>query len=88
MSDFELASLAYLQQLLNKNADAWNEQELSMSFIGPIFSLVDFTEFGKFNLFANRALSAVVDNEELSGIPDGMMASGRKFEWRHRSLKY
>lgn len=76
LSDFELASLAHLQQLLKKNADAWNEQELSLHFIGPIFSLVDFTEFGKFNLFAARVLSAVVDNEELIGIPDGLIASG------------
>jgi hypothetical protein len=76
LSDFELASLKHLQQLLNKNADAWNEQELSLHFIGPIFSLVDFTEFGKFNLFAARPLSAIVDKEELTGIPDGIIASG------------
>jgi hypothetical protein len=76
LSAFELASLQHLQQLLKKNADAWNEQELSLHFIGPIFSLVDFTEFGKFNLFAARPLSASVDNEELTGIPDGIIASG------------
>jgi hypothetical protein len=76
LSDFEVASLAHLQQLLQKNADAWNEQELSIHFIGPIFSLVDFTEFGKFNLFAARTLSGVVDNEDLTGIPDGLIASG------------
>jgi hypothetical protein len=84
LSDFELASLAHLQQLLKKNADAWNEQELSLHFIGPIFSLVDFTEFGKFNLFAARALSAIVDNEELSGIPDGIIASG----WLEPEMPY
>ncbi len=84
LSDFELASLAHLQQLLQKNADAWNEQELSIHFIGPIFSLVDFTEFGKFNLFAARTLSAVVDNEDLTGIPVGLIASG----WLEPEIPY
>jgi hypothetical protein len=84
LSDFELASLSHLQQLLKKNADAWNEQELSLHFIGPIFSLVDFTEFGKFNLFAARNLSAVVDNEEMTGMPDGLIASG----WLEPEIPY
>jgi len=84
LSHFELASLDHLRQLLNKNADAWNEQELSMQFIGPIFSLVDFTEFGKFNLFAGRPLSGIVDNEELFGNPDGIIASG----WLEPEMPY
>jgi hypothetical protein len=84
LSDFELACLAHLQQLLKKNADAWNEQELSLHFIGPMFSLVDFTEFGKFNLFAARNLSAIVDNEEMTGMPDGLIASG----WLEPEIPY
>ncbi len=76
LSAFELESLEHLKKLLLKNADAWNEQELSIHFIGPVFSLVDFTEFGKFNLFAARSLTAVVDKEEMTGIPDGIIASG------------
>ncbi len=72
---FERESLQFYQHSLKRNVHDWNEQELSLHFIGPIFSLVDFTT-DQFNLFASRPLAGVVDGIEMRGEPDGMVASG------------
>lgn len=77
ISDFEQQSLLFYQNLLIRNVHDWNEQELSLHFIGPMFSLVDFTT-DKFNLFAERSLAAVISGIELRGDPDGMIASGKR----------
>lgn len=80
LSEFEIALLQQLQGLLLENAEGWNEQELSLHFIGPLFSLVHFTTPYRFNFFAERPISAVVaglsSEIELSGEPDGLLATG------------
>jgi hypothetical protein len=80
LSEQEKGMLANFQGLLAINRDAWNEQELSLHFIGPIFALAHFTEPYRFNLFAERKISAIVaglnGEIELSGEPDGMIATG------------
>ncbi|MEN0051737.1 MAG: hypothetical protein AAF806_32025, partial [Bacteroidota bacterium] len=53
----------------------WNEQELSLNFIGPVFAMVRFSS-KKFNFFAQRSLNAVVNDIELFGKTDGLIASG------------
>ena len=73
--------LPIFQNSLITNASSWNEQDLSLHFIGPIFSLINFTEPYVYNLFAERKISAILtniegDNIELSGKPDEMIASG------------
>lgn len=77
ITPFEQESLSRLQKTLNFNVHDWNEQELSLHFIGPIFSLVDFSN-PRFNHFAQRDLEAIVDDIRLYGRPDGMVASGRR----------
>jgi hypothetical protein len=74
-------ALPAFQNLLKTNVNSWNEQDLSLHFIGPVFSLVNFTEPYRFNLFAERFISATVNNEQgdpvlLSGKPDELIASG------------
>jgi hypothetical protein len=81
ISPTEALVLPMFQSLLNTNVASWNEQDLSLHFIGPIFSLVNFTEPYRFNLFAERKISSLlqtIDNEpiELYGKPDEMIASG------------
>ncbi len=76
ITDFEKSVLAYLCNHLGENVFYWNEQELSMHAIGPIFTLINFTS-AKSNLFELRELTGVVDEEEISGKPDGMIASGK-----------
>jgi hypothetical protein len=75
-SELDLSKLADLQELLTLNADSWNEQELSLHFIGPLLSSVKFTAPYRYNLFAQRYIEAVVDGYLLAGEPDGLIASG------------
>ncbi|MEZ4860377.1 MAG: hypothetical protein R3C14_03690 [Caldilineaceae bacterium] len=76
LSELDLNKLADLQDLLQVNANSWNEQELSLHFIGPIFSIVKFTDPYRYNLFAQRHIEALVDDYLLKGEPDGLIASG------------
>ena len=72
----ELNTTYHLQKSLVKNVLFWNEQELSLHFIGPLFSIIDFSEPYRFNFFAQRPISAIINDTELYGKPDGMIASG------------
>lgn len=81
LTDFERQDADALRKLLKDNSLHWNEQELLLHFIGPIFSLVNFTVILKMNLFAQRFISASVPDKNntpviLSGRPDGVLASG------------
>lgn len=79
-SSYEKDVLHHLRHLLTINAPGWNEQELALHFIGPLLSVIQFTEPYRFNLFAERRISATlpgIESEiELSGEPDGMIATG------------
>ncbi len=77
LTTFEREVLQVYQHGLKQNVHDWNEQELGLQFIGPMFRLVDFTT-QKFNFFAERPLVGVVDGIELRGEPDSMIASGRR----------
>ena len=77
ISDFQKQILLVFREFLMAKVDDWNEQELSMHFIGPIFSLIGFgTE--KYNAFAGRDLIGTVGDVEFSGKPDEMIASGER----------
>jgi len=80
LSNYERDVLQHLRHLLTINAPGWNEQELALHFIGPLLSVVQFTEPYRFNLFAERQINAIIagiESEiELSGEPDGMIATG------------
>ena len=79
---FENDELELLQALLKHNVMHWNEQELSLHVIGPMLSLARFISLDlKYNLFAERFISATVENLAheailLSGKPDGILATG------------
>ncbi len=75
LSSFQLESLQHLRSLLTLNVLGWNEQELSLNFIGPIFTLAEISS-QRYNLFAQRQISARVNGFFLTGKPDGMVASG------------
>ncbi len=68
--------LLILQNYLRDNVDNWNEYELVMHAIGPIFTLVGFSYQHLFNLFGERPLGGTIEGTELSGKPDGMIATG------------
>ena len=77
ISDLEKHNLILLRELLDFNVYDWNEQELDMNFIGPLFSFVNFSS-RKHNLFAHRKIEGIIDNWRLHGSPDNMVASGRR----------
>ena len=43
LSDFQNQSLLHLRQVLDFNVYDWNEYELDSHFIGPMFTLVNFS---------------------------------------------
>jgi hypothetical protein len=77
IDDFENESIRRLSLLLDENGFHWREYDLSMHFIGPIFSLVNFTVQNRFNLFAQEGFEAVAAPDiTLSGRVDEVIASG------------
>jgi hypothetical protein len=77
LNEFERMQLIQHQELLDFNVHNWNEYELDVHFIGPIFSMVKFSSY-EFNHFSQRELSGTVDTYFLSGKPDSIVASGRR----------
>lgn len=64
------------QSRLVENIKGWNEQELSLGFIGPIMNLIHFKVDYKINFFAQRQISNIIGDYELMGKPDGTIAGG------------
>jgi hypothetical protein len=77
ITDFERQYLLHLRQVLAFNVHDWNEYELDSHFIGPLFTLVNFSS-KKFNHYSQRFIKGRVGNYELFGKPDGMVSSGRR----------
>jgi hypothetical protein len=77
ITDFEKQQALFFQKKLNFNVHNWNEMELDTHFIGPIFTIVDFSSY-EFNHFAQREFQGFVDDYRLYGKPDSMVASGRR----------
>ena len=77
MSEYEKAHLLHLQTVLTFNVRDWYEGQLDSFFIGPVMTLVNFSN-KKSNLFSERIVEAVVDDWRLYGKPDSFLASGRR----------
>ncbi len=76
ISEQERGYVLTLQEYLNEHVDSWNEQELALHFIGPIFALVQFEYERKFGLFAERPFGGIVEGIEMNGRADEMIATG------------
>lgn len=76
VTETERERLQELRKLLTLNVTGWNEQELSLQFIGPLLTIVQFMEFYRFNLFAQRYIGSVINDVEISGEPDTIIATG------------
>lgn len=76
LSEEEQIITNHYKERLLKNINSWNEQELSLGFIGPLINIVDFKIPYQLNFFAQRPISAQIGNYELLGKPDGMLAAG------------
>ncbi|MCP4345950.1 MAG: hypothetical protein GY795_10550 [Desulfobacterales bacterium] len=55
----------------------WNEEELKVGFIGLLLDMVDFDQ-EDYRSFMEREISAVYEDEKLSGTVDFLVAQGRR----------
>jgi hypothetical protein len=75
LKEWEKIALLTVQKPLIKGAIGWNEVELKNKFISPMFMLAGV--YGdNFGYFLERDLAATIDDYELSGRVDGLVASG------------
>jgi hypothetical protein len=73
----EKTTLLRLQKHLEFNFRDWYESELDSFFIGPVMSLVNFSN-KKSNLFSDRMVDGTLEDWRLYGKPDSFIASGRR----------
>jgi hypothetical protein len=75
INEIEKVILLNLQKPLKWGGRAWNEVELENKFISPLIMLTNIDD-GTIGYFLERPLSGIVGDYELSGIVDGMIATG------------
>jgi hypothetical protein len=69
--------LAYLKDKLFDNAEFWNEDELKLQFIGPLLLIVGY-DMPIYKVFSQRSLSATINDIEIGGRVDFMIAKGKQ----------
>jgi hypothetical protein len=67
--------LRQLQKAISRGGQCWNEVELENKFISPLFILANIDD-DNIGYFLERPLSAQIGDYQLSGIVDGMIATG------------
>ena len=72
---YEERTLKRIRQVLLMGIDAWNEVEVENKTISPIIGLTEI-DSRKVSYFLERPLTHTVGNYELTGVVDGMIASG------------
>jgi hypothetical protein len=80
ISEAEKVTLLRLQARLIRMADAWNEFDLNIIFIGPVLELIDLQQ-DTYRTFFNHALSTTINNKEINkgqSRCDAMLAKGRQ----------
>ena len=75
ITSFEAQQLTPITQTFAKFYENWNEDELKMQFIAPILTLINYYDTG-FMPFSQRNISAILNNCELYGRVDWMLAKG------------
>jgi len=74
-NEMEMWFLKELQLVYSLGGDNWNEVELENKFISPLIVLAKLND-ERFSYFLERDLQVTIDNYDLSGKVDGMIASG------------
>ncbi len=75
LDDYEHRYLNQLRETYFLGGDAWNEAELENKIISPLFVFAQIDN-KKFAYFLERELAVTIDEYELSGKVDGMIATG------------
>ena len=71
------SQLSKLKKEVEDNVETWNEEELKLYFKYPFLNLHHFHKPGIYKTFAQRKLSAIINNIELSGRIDLLIAAGK-----------
>ena len=77
VTEEERLFIKYPYNLLRKNINDWNEDELKMNFIGPFLVGVNYFE-EKYKSFSQRKLSTTINNIFIGGVVDYVIASGKQ----------
>lgn len=77
ITEFEKQTLLNLQEPLLWAGRSWNEFELENKFISPVIMTAKIDN-RKISYFLERPLSCVIGDYQLSGIVDGIIASGAR----------
>jgi hypothetical protein len=75
LNDFEKQYINTLQEHFKYGGDDWNEVELENKFISPMIVLA-FKPNDRYAYFLERDLAVKIDDYELSGRVDGLIATG------------
>lgn len=75
LDEMERSFVTKLQRHFSFGGDDWNEVELENKFISPMIVLSEIAD-EKCSYFLERELSTTIDEYELSGKVDGMIATG------------
>ena len=75
ITTFEKEHLLKLQRPLIRGGRSWNETELQTKFISPVIMLADI-EDEQIGYFLEHSLTAIIGDYSISGIVDGMIATG------------
>lgn len=75
MTEIEKKILLDLQQPLIWGGKSWNEVELENKFISPVMMTAKIDD-GQIGYFLERPLAGVVGDYQLSGLVDGIIATG------------
>lgn len=75
LDEMERTFLTKLQRHFSFGGDDWNEVELENKFISPMIVLSEIAD-EKCSYFLERELSTTIDEYDLSGKVDGMIATG------------
>jgi len=77
ISEIEKKNIENLRLILKENINSWNEDELKFHFISPFIHLVNFIN-KKYKSFTQRILKTTINDLEVSGKVDYMVASGKQ----------
>jgi hypothetical protein len=75
---YEKEQVDELKQRIFELVDYWNEDELKLQCISKIVDFAKYNQIKQFNMFSQRTLSATINNIEIGGRVDFVLAKGRQ----------
>ena len=75
---YEKEQVDELKQRIFELVDYWNEDELKLQCISKIVDFAKYNQIKQFNMFSQRQISATINNIEIGGRVDFVLAKGRQ----------